>query len=45
VSATVTEKTKKGDDLLVVCDAVVKDQKGEVKLTGQFEVIQPQQGK
>ena len=40
VSATVKEKTKRGDDLLVVCDAVVKDQKGEVKLTGQFEVIQ-----
>ncbi len=43
VSATVTEKTKKGDDLLVVCDALVKDQKGDVKLTGQFEVLQPRQ--
>lgn len=45
VSASVKEKTKRGDDLLVVCDAVAKDQKGEVKLTGQFEVLQPRQGK
>ena len=41
VSATVTEKTAEGENLRIVCHAEAKDQKGEIKLSGQFEVLYP----
>ena len=41
VSATVTEKTAEGENLRIVCHTEAKDQKGEIKLSGQFEVLYP----
>ena len=39
VGATVAEKTEMDDGVSIVCDTVAKDQNGEVKLSGQFEVF------
>ena len=41
VSATVAEKTTEGESLRILCNTEAKDQKGEIKLTGQFEVLYP----
>ncbi len=41
VSATVTEKAEEGENLRFLCHTEAKDQKGEIKLTGQFEVLYP----
>ena len=41
ISATVAKKTPERDYLRILCHAEAKDQKGEVKLTGQFEFIYP----
>jgi acyl dehydratase len=39
VSATVAEKIAEGENLRILCHTEAKDQKGEIKLTGQFEVL------
>jgi acyl dehydratase len=41
VSATVTEKVAEGENLRILCHTEAKDQKGQIKLTGQFEVRYP----
>ena len=41
VSATVAEKTAEGENLRILCHTKAKDQNGEIKLTGQFEVLYP----
>jgi acyl dehydratase len=41
VSASVAEKTKTNDGVRVVCETVAKDQHGQAKLSGQFEVFVP----
>ena len=41
VSATVAEKVAEGESLRILCHTEAKDQKGEIKLTGQFEVLCP----
>jgi len=41
VSASVTEKVEEGENLRILCHTEAKDQKGEIKLTGQFEVLYP----
>ena len=41
VSATVAEKAAEGENLRILCHTEAKDQKGEIKLTGQFEVLYP----
>jgi acyl dehydratase len=41
VNATVTEKVSEGENLRILCHTEAKDQKGEIKLTGQFEVLYP----
>ena len=41
VSATVAEKIAEGENLRILCHTEAKDQKGEIKLTGQFEVLYP----
>ena len=41
ISATVAEKAKEGQNLRILCHTEAKDQKGEIKLTGQFEVLYP----
>ena len=41
VSATVTEKADEGENLRILCHTEAKDQKGEIKLTGQFEALYP----
>ncbi len=44
VQAVVTEKTETGQGLRVICEATAADQNGEAKVSGQFEVLQPDQG-
>jgi acyl dehydratase len=41
VSATVAEKISEGENLRIVCHTEAKDQNGEIKLSGQFEVLSP----
>jgi len=41
VSATVTEKVAEGENLRILCHTEAQDQKGKIKLTGQFEVLYP----
>jgi acyl dehydratase len=41
VSATLAEKTAERENLRILCHTEAKDQKGEIKLTGQFEVLCP----
>jgi acyl dehydratase len=41
IRASISEKTKEGDSLRIICDAEAKDQKGDIKLSGQFEVLYP----
>ena len=41
VSATVAEKSVEGENLRILCHTEAKDQKGEIKLSGQFEVLHP----
>ena len=41
VSATVTEKAAEGKNLRIVCHTEAKDQRGEIKVSGQFEVLYP----
>ena len=41
VSATVAEKTAERENLRILCHTEAKDQKGEIKLTGHFEVLYP----
>jgi len=41
VSGTIVAKTKEGDNLRVICDTEAKDQKAEIKISGQFEVLCP----
>jgi acyl dehydratase len=41
ISATVTEKTSEGENFRILCDTEAKDQNGELKLAGQFEVLCP----
>ena len=41
VSATVTEKVSEGENLRILCHTEAKDQNGEIKLSGQFEVLSP----
>jgi len=41
VSATVTEKVSEGENFRIVCHTEAKDQNGEIKLSGQFEVLAP----
>ena len=41
VSATVTEKVSEGENLRIVYHTEAKDQNGEIKLSGQFEVLSP----
>ena len=38
---TVAEKVAEGESLRILCHTEAKDQKGEIKLTGQFEVLYP----
>jgi len=39
VDATVTKKIEEDEGLRIICDTIAKDQNGEVKLLGQFEVF------
>ena len=41
VSATVAEKVSQGENLHILCHTEAKDQNGEIKLSGQFEVLTP----
>jgi acyl dehydratase len=41
VSASVAEKIAERENLRILCHTEAKDQKGEIKLTGQFEVLCP----
>ena len=41
VSATVAEKVSEGQNLRILCHVEAKDQNGEIKLSGQFEVLSP----
>jgi len=41
VSATVAEKVAEGESLRILCHTEAKDQNGEIKLSGQFEVLAP----
>jgi len=41
VSATITKKVPEGENLRILCHTEAKDQKGALKLTGQFEVLYP----
>lgn len=43
VGGTVAEKTSQADGMRIICDAVAKDQKGQVKLSGQFQLLIPKQ--
>ena len=38
-SATVAEKVAEGEDFRILCHTEAKDQRGEIKLSGQFEVL------
>lgn len=39
VRGTVVEKKYVGETLKVICDTIAEDQNGEVKLSGQFELL------
>jgi acyl dehydratase len=41
VGATVAEKVSEGQNLRILCHTEAKDQNGEIKLSGQFEVLSP----
>jgi acyl dehydratase len=41
ISATVAEIVSEGENFRILCHTEAKDQNGEIKLTGQFEVLSP----
>jgi acyl dehydratase len=41
ISATIAEKIAEGENFRILCTTEAKDQRGEIKLTGQFEVLYP----
>ncbi len=41
VEATVAQKTRSSEGLLILCDTSAKDQEGEIKLSGHFELLVP----
>ena len=41
VNAMVKKKTETAGGLLVICEATATDQNGEIKASGQFEILQP----
>jgi acyl dehydratase len=41
ISATITEKVPEGKNFRILCHTEAKDQNGEIKLAGQFEVLCP----
>ena len=41
VHGTITRKQVAGNTLIVVCDTQAKDQTGDVKITGEFELEIP----